>query len=105
MILMLMILNKEIGEGGATLILKNGNETREFLTGDTFVTKEGKEYLVISADGFCLSDEGSKANFIIVDVKYGDMEGYGEDLNDIWRYYAIEKVIPNPYSSERRKKR
>jgi hypothetical protein len=94
-----------VGKGGVTLILKNGNETIEFLVGDTFVTKEGKEYLVISSDGFCLSDEGSKANFIIVDLKYGDMEGYGEDLNDIWRYYDISKVIPNPYSSERRNRK
>jgi hypothetical protein len=84
--------------------LTNGTEIFEFLVGDTFVTKDGKEYLVISADGFGLSDEGSKANFIIVDIKCGDMEGYTDDFNDIWKWYAIDKVIPNLNSHERRNK-
>ena len=87
------------------MFLKKGHETIEFLVGDTFITKEGQELLVISAAGFDLSDDGQKANYILVNVKYGDMEGYTDDLNDIWKWYDIDTVIPNQKSHERRNKK
>lgn len=82
--------------------LQIGDSIISLLSGDTVVTKEGT-YLIVSADGFDLRDESNKAQYILINVKHGSMEGYAHDLNEIWKYYHIIEVIPNYDSFERRK--
>lgn len=73
-------------------------------TGDTIVTPTGT-YLIISSEGFDLhDDDGNKVNCILVNVEHGSMEGYDYRLDDIWKFYNIEEVIPNKDSYERLKR-
>lgn len=70
-------------------------------TGDTVITQSGT-YLIVSSEGFDLfNDSGEKVNIILVDVERGDMEGYDHSLDDLWKYYNIEVLIPNKKSYER----
>lgn len=78
----------------------NNGYMAEFLPGDTIVAEEG-EYLVISAQGFDLSDEGSEARYILVDVKEGIMEGYLYSLNELWETYSVIAVEQNHKSLAR----
>jgi hypothetical protein len=78
------------------------DEIVSLYSGDTVVTTEG-EYLIVSANGFDLQDNGICAEYILIDVKYGDMQGYLENLDEIWKFYNIKSVIPNYNSIERRK--
>lgn len=71
-------------------------------TGDTIVTDNGT-YLVFSSEGFDLfNNGGEKVNVILVDVERGSMEGYDYNANDLWKYYNVQEIIPNPHSFERR---
>lgn len=70
-------------------------------TGDIIVTDNGT-YLVFSSYGFDLcNDDGDKVNIILVDVKRGSMQGYDYNIDDLWKYYNIRKIIPNKNSFER----
>jgi hypothetical protein len=78
------------------------DENVSLFSGDTVVTTEG-EYLIVSANGFDLKDNGICAEYILIDTKYGNMQGYLENLDEIWQFYNIKEVIPNYNSIERRK--
>ena len=72
--------------------------------GDSFVTEDNLEYLVVSAEGFNLKDFGFEANFISISVKYGMMMSYHKNIEDIFSDYKVKEVIPNENSFERRNK-
>lgn len=84
--------------------LTNGTDTFDFFPGDTIITHNGDKYLVVSAKGFNLFDDKDEAKYILVDVKYGSMEGYLCDLDELWQFMDIDKVIPNELSYCRRSK-
>lgn len=82
------------------IILIEGQE-KELFVGDTIITKEGNSLLIVSAEGFNLSDCGAKAEFIAIDVKFGSMESYFSCFHEIAVLYDIADVIPNEKSFAR----
>lgn len=73
----------------------------DLMTGDSIIT-DHNEYLIVSAEGFNLiSDENVKVKFILIDVKHGSMEGYDDNLDNLWKYYNIKSIIKNNKSFER----
>lgn len=58
---------------------------------DTILTENGN-YLIVSAEGFNLKDEGAEANYILINVKYGSMEGHVHSLDEIQTYYIVKGV-------------
>jgi hypothetical protein len=59
--------------------------------GDTIIT-DFNAYLIVSAYDFNLSDGENRANYILVDVRRGKIEGYYEELDEIKESHNILHV-------------
>lgn len=73
----------------------------EFYVGDTIVTDYGQHLLVVDGSDFNLKDYEHEANFLLIDVKYGTIEGYEQDFYEIPDNYNIVDIVPNEKSFAR----
>jgi hypothetical protein len=83
------------------MILTFDGKEKELFVGDTIITKEGNRLLLVSAEGFNLSDYGVKAEFIVINAKFGSMESYFSYFHEITESYDIADIIPNEKSFSR----
>lgn len=80
-----------------TLSGNRGKRHIDIRIGDVLETKEGQHLQLIDTTTDAILKNGwDDVSHLLIDVDKGRVEAYLSDLDEIWRYYDIKRVVPRP---------
>ena len=80
-----------------TLTSPRGGDTIDVHVGDVLETDDGQHLQLIDVTQDAITTRGyAGIQYLLIDVKTGLVDGYISDLDELWRYYHIKRVVPRP---------
>lgn len=80
-----------------TLTSPRDGETVDIRVGDVIETDDGQHLQLIDVTQDAITTRGyAGIQYLLIDVKTGRVDGYVGDLDELWRYYHIKRVVPRP---------
>lgn len=80
-----------------TLTAPRGGETIDIHVGGVLETDDGQHLQLIDVTEDAITTRGHDGIlYLLIDVKTGHVDGYISDLDELWRYYRIKRVVPRP---------